>query len=74
MDDFDMKRIGKAMKIARGRKGFSREGLARESGVGVNNLYNYESGRTEPRLYNLVVLADTLGVSLDTYIGRKVKT
>ena len=33
----------------------------------------YEKDEHQPGLFNLVVLADTLGVGLDEYIGRQAK-
>ncbi len=62
---------GEAMRSARERRGCSRKWLASKSGVSDNTLYEYETGRHEPGIYNLIQLASTLGISIDEYIGRE---
>lgn len=60
-----------AMKAARERRGCSRSWLSRKSGVAENTLYEYETGRHEPGIYNLIRLATVLEISIDEYIGRR---
>lgn len=66
-----MSEISEAMLAARKRYGCSRKWLSSKSGVSKNTIYEYETGRHEPGMYNLVRLADTLQISIDEYIGRK---
>ena len=73
MAEFNMKQIGKAMKATRELRGKTKEELAIETGLAVSSIYNYETGKNVPGLYNLIHLADALRVPLDVYIGRKVK-
>ena len=63
--------IHEAMVKAREAKGWSREELAGRSGVDRRNICNYEKGENMPGLFNLIALADALGISLDEYVGRK---
>jgi transcriptional regulator with XRE-family HTH domain len=60
-----------SMKAARKNRGCSRKWLARKSGVSDNTLYEYETGRHEPGIYNLIRLATVLEISIDEYIGRR---
>lgn len=65
-----MKAIHESMREARENKRMSKAELSRESGVCEASICKYESGLTQPGLYNMIALADSLGISLDTYIGR----
>lgn len=60
-----------SMRWHREKRGLTRDQLADEAGVSENILYRYETGLSTPGLFNLVCLADALGVGLDEYIGRK---
>lgn len=66
-----MREWGKAMRTARQEKGLTMQELADKSGVSMWSIHDYERHNHEPRLYNLVCLADALGVTLDEYIGRE---
>ena len=65
--------IHEAMVKAREAKGWSRGELAHYSGVPACGLLGYETGKSAPGLFNLISLADALGISLDEYVGREVK-
>ena len=60
-----------SMKAARKNRGCSRARLSRKSGVAENTLYEYETGKHEPGIYNLIRLATALEISIDEYIGRR---
>jgi transcriptional regulator with XRE-family HTH domain len=63
-------RIGKTLRAARGRRGWSREALAYHSGVSASAIAQIESGRRrEVRLSSLAALAGALSVSVDYLIG-----
>lgn len=66
-----MSDISEAMRAARKRCGFTQRMLERKSGVPVNTLRYYETGKVMPGLYNLIAITDALGISIDEYIGRK---
>lgn len=69
MVEIDLKQIGQNMRSCRERAGMTQQRLCRLSGVSRNGLYSCESGRSAMGLYNLVQVADVLGVSIDAYIG-----
>lgn len=66
-----MKEFGKAMRAARKAKRLSMEALAEKSGVAIASIVRYERGEQSPGLFNLVCLADTLGITIEEYIGRE---
>ncbi len=51
-------------------KGLSQIAVAQEIGVASRVYQEYEYGRSEPRMSNLVKIADIFGVSLDYLTGR----
>lgn len=64
---------GEAMRKARRDAGMLQKDLARRARVGPNTLARYERDFCSPTLYNVISLADVLGISLDEYVGRRVK-
>src|SRR4030081_758764 len=65
-------RVGRSLRAARGRAGWSREPLAHHSGLSWAAIAQIESGRRqEVRLGSLVALANALGVSVDYLVGSK---
>lgn len=69
----DMYREGFTTKLkkARANTGFSQREVSRETGIGQVTIANYETGRTEPDLENLGILADFYGVSVDWLLGTR---
>ena len=67
------KSIGAAMREKREELGWSLSQVSSKSGLHENTIAGYEKDEHQPGLFNLVVLADTLGVGLDEYIGRQAK-
>lgn len=65
-----MDKFGKRIKEARAAKGWTQEELAHQAGVNVHGVCNYEQGKALPNLFTAVLIADTLGVSLDWLTGR----
>lgn len=64
-------KLGTTLRHLRSRKGFTVNDLAKLSGVGRDLLYDIENGTiVEPRLTNLIKLADALDVTLDQLVGR----
>lgn len=65
--------IGEAMRSARQKAGLTIEKLANITGIGVVSLHNYETEKHMPKIDTVEMLADTLGISIDEYIGHEVK-
>ena len=59
------------LKKARNDTGFTQREVSKETGIPNSTLANYETGRTEPDIENLGILADFYGVSIDWLIGTK---
>lgn len=64
--------IGEAAKEARLRKGFSIQELSDLSGVTLNSIYRLENDRNIPLLSTVELLADSLQMSIDEYVGHRV--
>lgn len=65
--------VGEAMTAARKKAGLSQEELAKISGLKCAMIGRYERDDTRPRIDNLELLADSLGISIDEYIGHEVQ-
>ncbi len=62
------------LKHAREKTGFTQREVSRETGIPQSTIANYETGRTQPDIENLGILADFYGVSLDWLLGTKGHT
>lgn len=60
-----------AMRAAREKAGLTMYKLAKLAGIKQSTISAWETGRTVPTAYNLVIVCDVLGISLDEYIGRE---
>lgn len=49
--------------------GYTQSQLASKAGITRQCLYEYESDKADPKLFNAMCIADVLGVSLD-YLAR----
>ena len=65
-----MESFGKRMEKARMNKGWSIRELSRRIGVESSTLSGYELELHEPRMFNLICIADGLEVSIDWLTGR----
>lgn len=61
--------LGKKLKMARIRAGFTQEELAETVGVSRGSIARYELGEMEPKLENLVALSKALDISIDYLLG-----
>lgn len=61
--------LGNRIKQARERIGITQEELADSIGVSRTTIARYELGEIEPKLRNLVALAERLSVSADYLLG-----
>lgn len=68
-----MRTIGESMRLARRVRGYSATELSELAGVSRTALYQAERGETFPSILNISALADVLGISIDDYIGRRVR-
>lgn len=58
------------LKEFRLKKGVSQSTVAGSIGISTTQYQNYEYGKKEPTLKNLLALADYFGTSLDDLVGR----
>jgi predicted transcriptional regulator len=65
--------IGEAIRKARLDKGYSILKMAEIAQVTFNTVYRWEKGISYPNVFNLIPIADALGVTLDELVGRTVK-
>lgn len=61
--------VGGAIRTARKSAGLTQEQLAYRAGISFTTVNQIENGRTNPYWDTVVVIADVLGVSLDTLRG-----
>lgn len=66
-----MSDFGKNLRALRKARGFSQMELGRVLHYGYTAVSNYENGRNEPSLDDLIRLADFFDVSIDELLGRK---
>ena len=62
-----------AEKLRKARKetGFTQREVAKEIKIPYSTIANYETGRTQPDIETLGILADFYQISLDWLIGTK---
>ena len=65
--------MGEAMREARTKAGFTQKTLCELSGVRVSQVSSYERDLVNPSITIVEMLADTLGISIDEYVGHEVK-
>ena len=64
-EDTRRKDFGARLKIMRELRGLTQTAVAKQLGINKSSLNNYEAGRSEPPLRNLIKLATILNVSTD---------
>lgn len=72
MSKFNGKSIGKIIKEKREQKGLTQQLLADKIGVTRDMLAHWERDRNNPRVDNLINLADLFNCSLDEMVGRSL--
>lgn len=60
----NLKKIRKSKKV-------SQKVVAQQLGYGYTAVANYESGRNEPSIDDLIKIADFFQVSMDVLVGRE---
>ena len=66
--------VGARIKARRKQMGLTQAEVAQKLGIASQSVTNYESGKTDPSIRNLISLAAVLGVSTDYLLGRSVNT
>ncbi len=69
-----MSDFAKNLKFYRKQKNYSQKDLAEKLHYGYTAIANYERGRNEPSLDDLITLAKVLDVTVDELVGVKPKT
>jgi transcriptional regulator with XRE-family HTH domain len=67
-----MTRISENIKFLRKRLGLTQEQFAQQIGIKRSLVGAYEEGRADPRLHNLMAMADLFGTSVDILITKDV--
>lgn len=62
--------IGQGIRQARRELGWNQERLAAECGVSSRTISHIETGRSNPRMTTLCMIAETLGTSLSLIISE----
>ena len=65
--------IGKRVKEARIKKGYTQEELGSVIGVSKVSICGYESGTRTPTMNMFLKLSDALDVSVDYLLGKDIK-
>lgn len=63
--------VGDRIREARENAHFTQEALADAIGVSRTTVTRYELGEIEPRIKNIIAIANVLSVSADTLLGIK---
>ena len=66
----DLRAFRRFDEMALEERGMTPHELAKAIGVNHQNIYRWESGKTQPSLEMCIRLADFFGVSLDELVGR----
>ena len=64
--------LGARIKALRRKSGLTQAKVAKQLGIASQSVTNYESGKTEPSIRNLISLAAVLGTSTDFLLGRTI--
>lgn len=59
------------LKLARIKRGYTREEISKICGVCVSTVSRWETGSITPPVQALIKLADLFNVSIDYLVGRK---
>jgi len=59
------------LRELRNKSGLTQNEIASKLGVSGQTILNWENGIYEPKIYQLVLLADLFGVSIDYLVERK---
>lgn len=60
--------LGQVISDRRTKLGFSREKLARITGIGIDDIVSIEAGSKDPTLSELIIISAVLGIPLSALI------
>ncbi|NQT23541.1 MAG: helix-turn-helix transcriptional regulator [Candidatus Omnitrophica bacterium] len=64
--------LSKRVKDFRKKAGWSQQKLAEKAGLSYNAITKIEQGAAkQPTIQTMIKIADALGISLDTLVGRR---
>ena len=69
-----MNTFAERLAILRKRAGIKQEDLAVEIGVSIDSIRRWEGGKQEPRVSELIRLADALGIRINELVGEDTET
>ena len=69
-----MNTFAERLVVLRKRAGFKQEDLASEVGVSIDTIRRWEGEKQEPRLGELIRIADALGVRINELAGENTET
>lgn len=64
--------VGLRIKSLRKKIGLTQAEVAQKLGIAPQSVTNYESGKTDPSIRNLIALSAVLETSIDYLLGRSV--
>lgn len=67
------RQVGARIREIRQHIGLTQAEVAEKLGIAKQSVTNYESGKTDPSIRNLIALASVLGVTTDYLLGRTLK-
>lgn len=67
------RQVGARIKEIRQHIGLTQAEVAKKLGIAKQSVTNYESGKSDPSIRNLIALATVLGVTTDYLLGRTLK-
>lgn len=65
-----MSKFKERLKELRKEKGFTQKQLSQVLNISEDSIYNWEKGRSEPSITDLINLAIFLDVTIDYLVGR----
>ena len=65
-----MNKFKERLKELRIEKGLTQKQLAKELNISEDSVYNWEKGRSEPSINDLITLATMLDVTIDYLVGK----
>lgn len=64
----ELKEIGKNMKFAREQSGKDVYQVESETNINHSNIYRWENGQVEPKITQLIKLAQCYGITVDELV------
>lgn len=65
-----MNKVKERLKELRIEKGLTQKQIAKELKISEDSIYNWEKGRSEPSILDLINLSTLLNVTIDYLVGK----